>query len=190
VNVSAIILAAGNSSRLGTPKQLILRNGQSLLRRAAETACASRASEVAIVLGFDASRMREELHGLPIRIVENPRWQSGVSTSIIAALEALPANCQGAMFMVCDQPGLNTAHLDSLISAFSHTGRSAVASGYANTIGVPALFDRTLLPELLQLTGDRGAKEVLMRHAGELFIVSWPGGALDIDSEADLSLLL
>ena len=190
MNISAIILAAGNSSRLGTPKQFIRRNGRSLLRQAAETACASRASEVVVVLGFHASQMRKELHGLPIRIVENPRWQAGVSSSIIAAIVALPPICEAAMFMVCDQPQLQAAHLDALIAAYTRTGRSAVASGYADTVGVPALFDRTLLPELLQLTGDRGAKEVLTRHADELLIVSWPEGALDIDSEADLSLLL
>lgn len=190
MNITAIILAAGSSTRLGKPKQLLQRNGRSLLRQAAETACASRASEVVVVLGYEASRMRGELRSLHLRVVENSRWKSGVSSSIIGGIASLSSMSDGAMLMVCDQPRLAVTHLDALINVFSQTGHPAVASGYADTVGVPAIFGRTLIPELLTLTGDTGAKEVLLRHASELAVVPWPVGSLDIDSEADLSALL
>jgi hypothetical protein len=113
VNVTAVLLAAGASSRLGEPKQLLKSKGLSLLRHAAVTACASRASEVIIVLGYEAPRMRSELAGLPVLVLENPLWREGISSSIRLAVSSLSADSEGVLLMVCDQPRLSSLHLNA-----------------------------------------------------------------------------
>jgi molybdenum cofactor cytidylyltransferase len=187
MNVTVVILAAGASSRLGRPKQLVQFQGRSLLRRAAETACASSAGEVLAVLGYDASEMRRDLEGLRLRVLENPLWREGIGSTIRHAINSLPPASDGALLMVCDQPRLTAAHLDALIEAFSRTPDRPVASAYGGSSGVPALFPRTLFGELLLLKGDRGAKRVLLAHKEELIDLPWPDGTFDVDSPPDVS---
>jgi molybdenum cofactor cytidylyltransferase len=187
VNVTAVLLAAGASSRLGEPKQLLKSKGLSLLRHAAVTACASRASEVIIVLGYEAPRMRSELAGLPVLVLENPLWREGISSSIRLAVSSLSADSEGVLLMVCDQPRLSSLHLNALIDAFDRSAGRPVASAYRGSTGVPALFPRRLFTELLLLGGDRGAKGVLYTHAEELITIQWADGALDVDTDADVS---
>ena len=187
MNVTAVILAAGGSSRLGSPKQLVQFQGRSLLRRAAETACASRAGEILAVLGFDATVMRRELDGLPVRVLENPLWREGIGSSIRHAITSVSPESGGILLMLCDQPRLTAGHLDALIDAFGRTPDRSVASAYGGSAGVPALFPRALFGELLLLKGDRGAKRVLLAHADELVTLPWPDGALDVDTAPDVS---
>jgi len=187
VNVTAVILAAGSSSRLGRPKQLVQFQGRSLLRRAAETACASRAGEVLAVLGFDAGSMRDELKGLRVRTLDNPLWREGIGSSIRCALGSLAPGSEGALLIVCDQPLLSAGQMNALIDASAHSPGRPVASAYGGSVGVPALFPRALFDELLLLRGDAGAKRVLLAHRDELVTLPWPDGALDVDTEADVS---
>ncbi len=187
MNITAVILAAGGSSRLGRPKQLVQFHGQSLLRRAAETACGSRADEVLTVLGRDAPGMRSDLDGLRVRVLENPLWRDGIGSSIRHAIASLSPASDGALLMVCDQPRLTVGHLNALIDAFGRAPERPVASAYGGSAGVPALFPRTLFGELLLLKGDRGAKRVLLAHAEELVTLPWPDGTLDVDTAPDVS---
>jgi molybdenum cofactor cytidylyltransferase len=187
VNVSAVILAAGASSRLGRPKQLVQFQGRSLLRRAAETACASRAEEVLVVLGYDAPEMRSDLDGLRVRVLENPLWRDGIGSSIRHGITSLSPVSEGALLMVCDQVRLTAGHLNALIDAFARTPDRPVASAYGGSPGVPALFPRALFGELLLLKGDRGAQRVLFAHEEELVTLPWPDGMLDVDTAPDVS---
>jgi molybdenum cofactor cytidylyltransferase len=187
VNVTAVILAAGGSSRLGRPKQLVQFQGRSLLRRAAETACASRATEVLAVLGHDAPGMLGDLDGLRVRVLENPLWRDGIGSSIRHAIASISPVSEGALVMLCDQPRLTVGHLDALIDAFRRTPDRPVASAYGGSSGVPALFPRALFGELLLLKGDRGAKRVLLAHEEELVTLPWPDGTLDVDTAPDVS---
>ena len=187
MNVAAVLLAAGASTRLGSPKQLVHIQGESLLRRTVGTLNATRAAEVFVVLGFHAPDMQAEIAGLSARVLVNPLWREGIASSIRRAIASLPAEAEAALFVVCDQPRLTAGHLDALIDAFAHGAKGPVASGYGDSAGVPALFPRALFPELLLLTGDRGAKSVLTTHGGDLITIAWPDGAFDVDSAPDIT---
>jgi molybdenum cofactor cytidylyltransferase len=184
--VTAVILAAGGSSRLGTPKQLLLVRGRSLLRRAAETACASRAGDVIVVLGADASRMRGELQGLRVRVIENPSWREGISSSIRSAVSSLQATTDAVLLMLCDQPRLTSAHVDMLIGASERSPGCPVASFYGGSAGVPAIFPRTMFGDLLLLEGETGAKGLLRKHSDILLTIPFPGGTIDVDAASDV----
>ena len=162
-----------------------------LLRRAAQTAVAAECGPVVVVLGAAVEPLRPELAGLPVRIVENPHSAEGLSTSIRAGLDALCARGEpdGALFIPCDQPLLTADVLRTIAVAFAATRPPAVACSYAGTVGVPALFSRALFGELRALTGDRGAKRVLERHAAESVTVPFEPAGLDVDTPEDAARL-
>lgn len=185
-HIGLVILAAGGSARLGTPKQLLAFQGKTLLRRAAETALASVCRPVVVVLGAEAGRLREELHGLAVAVVENEDWAGGMGTSLRAGLDVLLAQddeTDGVVVCLCDQPLLSPQVLDALVAACRQTGRPIAACEYGGTVGVPALFSRALFPELRTLT--EGAKPLLRRHSAQIAVVPFPGGVMDIDTRED-----
>jgi molybdenum cofactor cytidylyltransferase len=185
------VLAAGASTRLGTPKQLLVYEGRTLLRRAVETAFEAAAGRVVVVLGAEAGRMRAELAGLDVAAVENPAWAEGLSTSLRAGLDALdPPGAAGspvdaALFMTCDQPRVTSELLRAMIAAFAAARPPVVACSYAGAVGVPALFDRALFAEVRGLSGDAGAKRVVESHRAALVTVPAPEAALDVDTALD-----
>jgi CTP:molybdopterin cytidylyltransferase MocA len=111
-----------------------------------------------------------------------------MASSLIAGLDSAD-DCDAAVITVCDQPSVTAAHLESLVAAWRSTGSSIVASSYAGTGGVPALFADTHFAELRQLRGDRGAGPLLASHAGSLHLIPLAGGEVDIDTPADLARL-
>jgi molybdenum cofactor cytidylyltransferase len=186
------VLAAGASTRLGTPKQLIAYEGRPLLRRAVETAIdAAARGRVVVVLGAQAGRMRAVIAGLDVTVVENPDWAEGLSTSLRAALDALDlpgargSPVDAALFTTCDQPLVTAATLRAVLAAYDATRPPVVACAYAGAVGVPALFDRELFAELRALRGDAGAKRVIERHRAGLAVVQAPEAALDVDTALD-----
>jgi molybdenum cofactor cytidylyltransferase len=181
---AVIILAAGRSSRLGLPKQLLQFKGKSLLRHVAETALDAHAAEVIVILGFEADRMKHELDDLPVRIFTNADWEEGIASSIRAGITSLPATIDGALLMLCDQPFVTSDLLKSLISACG-TARPIAASGYDESIGVPACFDRSLFHELTSLSGDSGARGIIGRHRDMVTTISFPQASIDIDTISD-----
>jgi xanthine/CO dehydrogenase XdhC/CoxF family maturation factor/GTP:adenosylcobinamide-phosphate guanylyltransferase len=185
-----VVLAAGVSARLGEPKQLLPFEGQSLLRRTVEAALASRCAPVAVVIGANAARMRAELGGLPVRIVQNDDWNLGLSTSVRAGVEALEGEAEAIVFTPCDQPALDAAMLNKLIAAHEDTGKPIVVSAYGEAWGAPMLVARRFWDELKALEGDRGAQPVAYRHAEEVEAVPFPEGACDIDTREDYEALL
>ena len=190
--VGLILLAGGGSRRLGTPKQL-LRNGdgQSLLRRAAQTALASACRPVAAVLGAAADSIQKEIADLPLTITVNPDWQTGLASSLQIGLTALTTAAQldAVVVMLCDQPMVTRALLDSLAAAYRETGHEIVACDYGGALGVPALFGRTVFGALLSLTGDEGARRVIKDYSGPMTRIPFPGGLLDIDTPEDAKTL-
>jgi molybdenum cofactor cytidylyltransferase len=184
--IAAVILAAGASSRLGHPKQLVERDGQSLLRHTVACVVEGGCAPVLVVLAPDApdiARFVAELAGLPVEIVENPRWREGQSASVRAGIAALAARPEiaAALLLVVDQPSLTVAVVRRLCGAFDGATGRIVASAYAGTLGVPAIFERSRFPDLMALAGDRGAKPLFVRHAADVRQVPWPAGALDVD---------
>ena len=185
-----ILLAAGESSRMGEPKQLLVFEGRTLLRRAAEEAMESGCQPVVVVLGALADRMTAELSDLPVRVVINREWQEGLGGSIRAGMEALLAGPDGdlvdaVVMTLCDQPFCTAAVIRRLVAAQEQLNSPAVASFYDGVRGVPALFGRSLFPELLELRGPEGARRILQRHADETLEVPFGDGAGDIDTPED-----
>ena len=188
--VAAVILAAGASSRMGSPKQTLRYRGESLLRRAALAALGAGCRPVVVVTGAHAELSRRELEGLGVREVFNPYWETGMASSVRAGVEALAgADADGVVLMLCDQPHVTAEVISGLVAAHRATLRSVVASAYGGGFGVPALFGRTLFAELAQLEGAAGARQVIKRHASEAHFLPFPGGETDVDTPDDFSRL-
>jgi molybdenum cofactor cytidylyltransferase len=165
--IGAVILAAGASSRMGAPKQLLEYGGLTLVRRAALAAQEAGCSPVVVVTGAHAEQLEEELRGLNLREANNPEWESGMDSSIRAGIQAVvKANDKitALILMLCDQPFVTSDVLSGLITAHRETGREIVASSYGGTIGVPALFGKAFFAELVRLKSGAGAKQVIRRH--------------------------
>ncbi|HEY0895494.1 MAG TPA: nucleotidyltransferase family protein [Sphingobacteriaceae bacterium] len=183
-----LVLAAGRSSRLGRPKQLLVVGDLSLLKHSLRAAESSVAAHIRVVLGAYSAAVGSETVGGRTRAVINPHWEEGISSSIRCGLAALTEDdpsITGVVLMVCDQPGVTAGLLDQLIAMHWETGRKIVASAFAGTVGTPVFFHRSLFPELLELTGDAGGKTVILSHLADMASVDFPDGANDIDTEAD-----
>lgn len=184
--VVAVLLAAGGSRRLGEPKQLLRVAGQPLVRRAALAALASRADEVLVVTGAHAEAVERALAGLALECVHCADWESGLAASLRAGVSAALARAPEASVLVLlvDQPAVTPLLIDALIAQRA-AGAELAASAYAGEPGVPALFAPRLARELLALTGDRGAKALLLRERAHAALVPFPDGALDVDTPED-----
>ena len=191
--VGLLLLAAGSSSRLARPKQLLPYQGQTLLRRAAEVAVASPCRPLVLVTGALHDELLPEIKDLPFHVVRNDAWADGMGGSIAAGLAELETAAEtppvdAVIVMLCDQPLLTEDVLGRLIVQFQATGQPVVASAYAGTQGVPALFGRAVFPQLLALRGTGGARELLQQY-NHLPTIDFPGGATDVDTEAQYAAL-
>ena len=184
--VGIVILAAGSSSRLGTPKQLLLYRQVPLLRYIVHEALQSNADSVTIVLGYQETEIRKIIADLPVRIVLNTHWQEGIASSIRAGVQAVMGRSESMLILLCDQPSVERHFINKLIDAQNEPKKNIIASRYSNSVGVPALFHKKFFAELLSLTGDSGAKRIIEIHADELLEVDFPEGKYDIDTVADI----
>ena len=184
-----IILAAGESSRLGQPKQLLPFRDSTLLNYVIDEACRSQANPRLLVLGAFAEQVKNSLDNSSIKVIENREWQEGLSSSIRCGIRELiqmePA-CESVILSVADQPYFSSAIVDTLISFHQNNNKGIVASHYANTVGPPTLFDKKFFPDLLALKGDLGARSVLGRYANEVATIPFEPGVIDIDTPDDL----
>lgn len=186
VGVGLVVLAAGSSTRLGRPKQLLRFEGKSLLRRVAEIGLESCCRPVVVVLGSEAGRLRAELKDLPVETVVNSSWKQGLSSSIRCGLKALPADIRAAVLALVDQPGISARLIDRMVEVFTSGKSSLIACRYANgVLGVPALFSRHYFTQLRNLQGDRGAKPLLEKYRQQVWPLAWAPGEIDIDREED-----
>lgn len=182
MNVAAAVLAAGASRRLGRPKQLESRKGESLVRRASRIALEAGCDPVLVVLGYEAGRIGAELDGLSVRAVVNPVWETGLSASIACAVEALPPGTEALLLLACDQWALEAEDLRRLVEGFRSAPDRIAAAGYGGGQGIPAVFPADCFEDLRSLSGDRGAKSLL---GGRVTAVDMPRAASDLDVEAD-----
>ena len=184
-SVAAVIPAAGASTRLGRPKQLLRFRRRALIRHAAEVVIESACEPVVIVLGAYAERCERELFDLPVHVVQNSRWPTGLGTSIatgLRALDSLEARPDAVLLSLCDQPAVTPPMLRRLIARHRAGGARIVAAGYAGTLGAPAIFDRSLFGELRALSGPEGARKLFERFASEVASVPLAAAALDLDT--------
>jgi xanthine dehydrogenase accessory factor len=188
---AAIILAAGASTRLGQPKQLLLHEGTPLIVRAAQAALSAGASPVIVVLGAHAEKIRPALADLPVTIVENPHWAEGMGTSIATGFSALPVGTPtvgSVLLAVCDQPHFSANSIARLRTALD--GRHTIAATrHGDTAGVPAIFTHSHFPTLRLLRGAEGARRIISAHTDTTALVDLPELAFDIDTPTDLARL-
>jgi molybdenum cofactor cytidylyltransferase len=187
-----ILLAAGSSSRLGRPKQLIEIQGETLIQKAIDEANKSQANCLVVVLGANADLIQSGFEPSSTPFIVNPDWQQGMSSSMQAGLRFLMEKevIDQVVLMLCDQPFVDASLLDQLITARETSGKGIVAAAYSNTLGVPALFDKRYFEELLKLTGSEGAKKVIFNHQAEVHALDFPLGAVDLDTEEDVNQFL
>jgi molybdenum cofactor cytidylyltransferase len=209
--IAALILAAGESSRLGQPKQLIQFRGKTLMRRVVDAASEAGCRPVLVILGKSkrTSNLRspgspggaERHHGIELAeaisselkktgatIVANPNWKRGIGTSIRAGVQHLIELAPGAeatVLLACDQPFVDRVVIDRLITLHHETRKPIVAARYAGTLGVPALFDRGRLPDLLGLDDSAGAKSIILSNRDQVAEFPFPEGEIDIDTPED-----
>ena len=193
VSVGLVILAAGSSSRMGQPKQLLTYEGESLVRRSAGLGLLSGCFPVTVVLGANNLLIGTELEDLPVFVTQNPDWEAGMASSIRVGLthtlHVLPT-VEAVLIALCDQPLVTPAFLHGLTEAFAASGKPIIATRYGNTTGVPALFSRELFHELEQLNGQEGARKLIATHADQVHAVAFPEAALDVDTPEDYLKLI
>lgn len=183
-----VVLAAGASTRMGEPKQLLMLGGQPLIVRAVEAALASPAWPVVVVLGAHAQQVKALLAKHPVLIAENPAWTEGMASSLrtgIAVLQQFSRSLDGAIVALCDQPAFSADVITRLIETQRITSRSIVAAHYSGRNGAPALFLRQHFAALAALTGEEGARLLLNRAADEVASVDLPALAVDLDTPED-----
>ncbi len=182
-----LLLAAGSSSRLGQPKQLLIFEGKTLLRRLAENALLV-SENVLVVLGANEKLISPTLENLPIEILKNEKWQAGMGGSVQVGLAAAlrkTVDLEAVILSVCDQPMLSADVFFQIISEKNASKKGIVASQYAETLGVPVLFSKKYFPQLLKLEGERGAKKLIFENENDCAAVDFPGGEWDVDEVQD-----
>lgn len=185
--VAIIIVAAGSSSRMGKPKQLLPLGKTTLLGNAIKQAKASAAAEVFTVLGAGIEKIKPLIAHFDPTIVENPEWEQGIGSSIAKGIQYLKENRNytGAFILLGDQPLINTSYLDKLIRKFTEDPTKLIATRYPHSNGVPALFPEKYFEKLAQLRGDEGAKFLLNSKETEVIAYDAGNKILDIDTPED-----
>lgn len=183
--VHAVVLAAGRSSRMGGPNKLLARfDGVPLIRRVVRSALASGAASVTVVTGHQRDRIEAALDGLDIRLLHNPDYAAGLSTTLRAGVEALPPEAAGAAVILGDMPDVTAADLKRLVDAFSACGGAkAVRASHDGKRGNPVILPRAVFAAVARLEGDTGARHIVEREdCGVVDVEIGPGASLDVDT--------
>lgn len=184
---AALVLAAGSSSRMGQPKQSLKIGTDYLLAHTAREILAA-CPRVLVVIGANAEADKKNLEALPVAILENKTWQSGMGNSLKVGLQKLLKEdplLDAVLISVCDQPLLSSSHIHNLIQAAMTAPTRVVASAYEKTFGVPALFKNEIFSKLLSIDDHEGAKKIIQQLPDQITSVDFPGGAVDLDTMED-----
>jgi molybdenum cofactor cytidylyltransferase len=192
--LGAVLLAAGGSSRLGRPKQLLRIEDEALVTRMARLLVELEPGSVMVVTGSASQAVKDQLSGLPVQIVHNPRWQDGMAGSLATSVKNLPAEVDGVLIVLCDQWRVGLEDLRELVrdwsADISHIAAACWDEDGRQVIGPPAIFPRALFEELTTLKGDRGARAVIGKHREHASFVAMENARFDLDEPADLDEFL
>jgi len=189
--IAAVILAAGESTRLGQAKQLLQFHGKTLLRRVVDAASEAACQPILVVVAssqIESFAINSELNNTDAKVVANPNWKRGIGTSIRAGAQHLieiARDVEGTVLLACDQPFVDSSVISRLIALRRTTGKPIVASSYGGSLGIPVLFDRAYLPELAELNERGGAKSIILSNRECVAELPFPDGNMDIDTMED-----
>ncbi|PSL07529.1 nucleotidyltransferase family protein [Cecembia rubra] len=191
-NIGIVLLAAGESARLGRAKQLLAFKGKTLLEISMFHAKTSNSDHIISVLGANAGVIQKKLNLDQDSVIYNPDWKSGMSGSMKIGLSYLIEKYQieAVIIMLSDQPFADSALINKLIDQFQLGQKGIITSSYGDTLGVPALFDQKYFPELLALDNKEGAKKIIFSNLEDVAKIDFPLGTFDIDTEEDYQKLL
>ena len=185
--IAVIVLAAGDSSRMQQPKQVLPWGDSTLLGHAIDVAMKSKANEVYVVLGANVRTIQEQIDLSHIKYIINKDWKKGLGSSIACAVRYLAESDKqydGLLFMLCDQPLIDTNYLNSMISTFGDGVKNIVATAYKQRNGVPVLYHKKYKRILSTLDGDSGAKEIIAKNSEDVIALSPEGKEVDVDTYA------
>jgi molybdenum cofactor cytidylyltransferase len=188
-DLTGVLLAAGASTRLGQPKQLIEINGVPMVAQAAQLMLEHCPAGVIVVTGAHASETEACLRNLQVEVIKNENWASGMASSIACGVMAFAGNTDAVLLMLCDQPRIQSTDLQQLVSTWRRQPEQICASAYNDTLGVPAIFPASCRYELSNLKADVGAQR-LIRSAESISIVEMPNAGFDVDTPEHLDKLL
>ena len=192
--LGAVLLAAGGSSRMGRPKQLLRIEDEALVTRMARLLVELEPGSVMVVTGSASQAVKDQLSGLPVQTEHNPRWQDGMAGSLATGVKNLPAEVAGVLIVLCDQWRIGVEDLRELARAWSADISQIAAACWdengRQVIGPPAIFPRALFEELINLRGDRGARAVIEKHRENTSFVAMENAHFDLDEPADLDEFL
>jgi CTP:molybdopterin cytidylyltransferase MocA len=184
--IAAVVLSAGESSRMGQPKALLPIDGQTFIEKIVTALGAAGLDKIVVVLGYNAETMRQKIAHLPVTVLVNSEYQKGQLSSLQVALRHLLADedCRGMLVHLVDHPYINADLVKLLIEHFEASGKLIVVPRFQGKRGHPVIFARALFDELLKAPIDQGAKAVVSAHREETLEVDTPneGITLDIDT--------
>ncbi len=182
--ISAILLAAGQSKRMGKPKQLMPLGNSTIVEQSIDNLLNSRVSEVIVVLGYEAEAVAEKVATRPVKIAINPAYHQGMSTSIVTGLNLVSDKAGAVMLALADQPFVDSQTINSLMEAFVAHNRGIAIPVYRGRRGHPVIFAIRYKGELLKLKGDIGGREIIERHPDDVLevAVNCEGICIDIDT--------
>ncbi len=192
-NGGVVIVAGGESKRLGIPKQLLSYQGETLLNRLIANLKQATNFPVFLILGASAEKIIQEIGATDFSITINENWREGMASSIRLGIQVAQKNIpdlEGILMVVCDQPFIAVHNIQALIQLQQHTGLPIAACFYSNTLGTPALFHKSIFPDLLELHGDVGAKNIILQRGAEVAKLHFEEGLVDIDTPEDYQQLL
>ena len=192
-NIVIVLLAAGKSSRFGSPKQLLKWKESNLLQHALETAKGSLATHITLVLGSNYDLITENIDANSVEVIRNVSWEKGLGSSIafgVKSVMKINPKVDGVLVMLGDQPLINSEYLNKIIASFYSNRKQIIASTYDNNKqGVPALFDACYFNELIELNDDQGAKRLIKKHSTNVKTIKCDIQNLDIDTLEDYESL-
>lgn len=188
--ISVILLAAGESKRMGRLKQLLPFAGSTILERAIDNLLGSSVDEVIVVVGYKASKVMKAIATRPVKVVVNPEYAKGMSTSIKAGLGAVNPETEGIMLDLGDQPLIDSQTISRLVKEFYDSGKGIIIPTYCSKRGHPVIFAAKYRDRLLKLEGDIGARQVVEENPGDILevAVDCEGIGVDIDTTEDYRL--
>lgn len=185
----AVVLAAGASTRFGSPKQLVRIGGRPLLHTVVTRAAEVTGNALIVVLGAGAAQLAPLLKHSPGAVIVNRYWREGLASSIRAGVARLPPTCDGVLLVLADQAAVTADDLRRLAGTWRRRPQCIAAALYAGTTGAPAIFPRSIFRELAVLRGDAGARSILRRSPDRVVHVPMPAAELDLDTPEDLLTL-